>query len=230
MNQHESNHAHHHSSESSNVTGKDKKKKNEGKGVNDAQEITHFESDRFQEADKFTHIETDDTQDADRIITLEASNDATVSKKNRTGRNMHQQLLRTSASPRIFSFIEFELPENVKNVTLKSAKLELFVLSKMTRESQVTVKPSIASLGADSVTWENAPRKTGPQYTSSTGPANASSHTWITIDITEAIKWSIGKMGYSSLTLHLSSTGSLSFASRDYKSSVYAPQIVLQME
>ena len=158
-----------------------------------------------------------------------AAYDATV---NRNKKIRSRQVIKISGVPRVLSFIRFDLSGEIdKMKVLKSATLQIYTLSTLTNSTRVTVRPVIGSFNASTVTWDTSPRELGPSDTASNGAINASSNTWISIDITNAVEWSIGKMANSSVTLRLSTKNSrtLSFASNNYSGGSYRPQLVLEV-
>eukprot|EP00804_Cyclotella_cryptica_P027123 CCRYP_013648-RA/>CCRYP_013648-RA protein AED:0.13 eAED:0.13 QI:145/0.66/0.5/1/0.33/0.5/4/552/442 len=214
---------------------KTKEKKDNNKGDKKTDEIPtetviHHETTHKSESQIFAD-HRHEKKAAITYVSVKATHDATVSRKNGNKNISPRQLIQISGVPRVLSFVRFDLPEEIeKNSSLKSATLRMYTFSKLTNSTRVIVQPVMGSFNASNVTWKTSPMDPGPRITDSKA-INANSKTWINIDVTDAFKWSLAKMGYSAFTLRLSTKNSrtLSFASRNYSEGLYSPQVVLEI-
>lgn len=235
---HESTHAQYGQNDKS--EDKKDKKKNKEKTDEKLTEITiHHENTHMSESQIFTEHQNEskesfrenEQKDGETYVLVNAVYSATVNRKTRNKNIRSRQVIDISGVPRVLSFITFDLSGEIDKVKLlTSATLKIFTLTKLTNSTRVTVRPVMGSFNASTITWDLSSGELGPRNTESKGAMNVNSNTWISIDITNAVEWSIGKIASSAVTLRLSTKNShtLSFASLYYSGGSYSPQLVLE--
>jgi hypothetical protein len=143
--------------------------------------------------------------------------------------------LRVDHSPRLWSFISFDGPSVISNITrfqrqttiqVLQAKLRLYSLDQG-GGAMVFLLPSVQQWTETSLTWNNKDQidRSGEFQVGSLGWAEPFS--WNEIDVTAAFANGIGTDSFLNFIIVSDSTNGVTFASRERDSGSFCPELVL---
>jgi hypothetical protein len=167
------------------------------------------------------------------IVTVQAAHDAFIDAASPDEKYGTSEELRVDDSPRLWSFISFDLP-SVSNITrfqrqktqFLQAKLRLYSLDQG-GDAMIFSLPSAQQWTETSLTWNNKDQvdRSGEFQVGSLGWAEPFS--WNEIDVTAAFANGIGIDSLLSFVIVSDSTNGVTFASRERDSGSFSPELVL---
>ena len=207
------------------------KDSNESTPVNDELRSLLTNSERFLNYDAI--LVPRNSQTANSVILTPADN-ALVKRaqKSKTFYSKNLDELSFGGRPSVDSLIKFDLSQIQDDITagsLRRATLKLYALREVA--AGWNVHAVAGKWNERKVNWNNAPKRIGPRRTKIKMTSKFRSNSWYQVDVTDAVAWSVVRMGQSHLTMRVSTRRREqgSFASKEYDGGRFAPTLELEL-